>query len=792
MKLSKTALRILTNQYSAVLMACLMGMLVSAQAGATVTITNPNTGAEGEQVQVTMASDGSSVAAESEIYTAGEVDAAISDNNTVLLGNGGVSGSIANALGGSDSETLKATIEGIADTQADAAISDNNTVLLGNGGVSGSIANALGGSDSETLKATIEGIADTQITSALGTSGAITNAISSATEDFVTETDLATALDDKQAKLDAGTEDISVNDITASGDITANGDISAEGAIAGDSLDVAKGIKAGTDDAFQVSESGAITKVASITSQGDITANGDISAEGAITGDSLDVAKGIKAGTDDAFQVSEDGAISGASLKLGTSDPVVTAIDDGTVGLTSSTANDETLATTATVFTAVSDVETKLGAGASGYDIDAKSLKVQGNDVLTEADIAANFHFDPESEDDLIDQLADYVYSDGAKLATIGQTVNLVGTTFTDQLGYEIAAGHAGLVDSLDALSEDSADKTMVGAINTNTAGLENLAAQVGVTYTASTGEVSQPEYSSNNVVEDGYTLVAAVSGIDEKIGAIPATTITNNISSSDTISKNLTDLDAAIGSNATLVAGDNVVDTTTNVSSAVKQLDDAIGNRIVEDGNYIQKSETNSVNANISALDSAIGAQIAEDGHNIKKSEEHTVNQNISALDSAIGKRTKLGSANAAVNAGTNTSVAAGLKAAGDSIGSMDFVNTRYITSATNLTSANRMLDSNLNRVEGRVDNLDRKVDKMDDRMNSGFASLAAMSGLQPNARAFNDTQISIGTGTYRGEVGYALGAFHYFNDNVMMNVGASYAGNNSATFKGGVTFGW
>ena len=107
--------------------------------------------------------------------------------------------------------------------------------------------------------------------------------------------------------------------------------------------------------------------------------------------------------------------------------------------------------------------------------------------------------------------------------------------------------------------------------------------------------------------------------------------------------------------------------------------------------------------------------------------------------------------------------------------------------------------LDSNLARVESRVDKLDGQVadlysrtNKMHHEMKSGFASLAALSGLVPDARSAGDTQLSLGTGYYRGTTGFAFGAFHHVSDNVLLNAGAAYAGNGSATFKGGVTFGF
>lgn len=124
--------------------------------------------------------------------------------------------------------------------------------------------------------------------------------------------------------------------------------------------------------------------------------------------------------------------------------------------------------------------------------------------------------------------------------------------------------------------------------------------------------------------------------------------------------------------------------------------------------------------------------------------------------------------------------------------IGNRSYTSINYIDSGSDLASAVSALDSNLGRVEGKLDALTNRTNKMHKEMKSGFASLAALSALVPNARVAGDTQISVGAGHYRGETGFALGAFHHVNDSVLLNAGAAYGGNGSATFKGGITFGW
>ena len=70
-------------------------------------------------------------------------------------------------------------------------------------------------------------------------------------------------------------------------------------------------------------------------------------------------------------------------------------------------------------------------------------------------------------------------------------------------------------------------------------------------------------------------------------------------------------------------------------------------------------------------------------------------------------------------------------------------------------------------------------------------MAAMSAMSALVPYARDCGDTQISVGTGAYQDRMGIAFGAFHYFNDHVLVNAGASYGGSRQWAIRAGITFG-
>ena len=113
-----------------------------------------------------------------------------------------------------------------------------------------------------------------------------------------------------------------------------------------------------------------------------------------------------------------------------------------------------------------------------------------------------------------------------------------------------------------------------------------------------------------------------------------------------------------------------------------------------------------------------------------------------------------------------------------------MAFDNTAYLVGQTDLSGAVRALDGNLHRVENEMQTIKREA-------HSGLAAVTAMSALVPNARDCGDTQISVGTGSYQDKFGIAAGAFHYVNDHVLLNAGASYGGHEQWAFRAGITFG-
>ncbi len=173
----------------------------------------------------------------------------------------------------------------------------------------------------------------------------------------------------------------------------------------------------------------------------------------------------------------------------------------------------------------------------------------------------------------------------------------------------------------------------------------------------------------------------------------------------------------------------------------------------------------------------------------------ENTVAKAISDLDGAIGNRQDLGSANAAVNAGTATSVAEGLKAAGNAIGDVDFSGTKYALNATDVSTAIRQLDASMAETqahnEARFNAIDRRISNLRDEMREGLAATAALAGLVPLDNSYR-SQLSMALGGYENKQAVALGGFHYLKDNIILNAGISYGGSHSTAYKVGVTFGF
>ena len=326
-------------------------------------------------------------------------------------------------------------------------------------------------------------------------------------------------------------------------------------------------------------------------------------------------------------------------------------------------------------------------------------------------------------------------------------------------------------------------------------------------------------------------------------------TTTAFQTAAGNSVNANLTALDATIGADMTVTGGSRTTTTfQTKTSNTVNQnlsaLDAAIGADMTAIGTgrtttAFQTAAGNSVNANLSALDATIGADVTTiaattvktaAGQNNGVVATNTINQNLSALNAAVGDIATLsagtGATGNAITKGTGTAATTVVQALNNIDATMGNIHGLYDGSTVNSSTIASTVNGHSNLAVGTtvedhlvsVDNaigdrsqfgqshymqaldsvsnalmdIDHNLYRVEKEMRGGFASMAAMSALVPNARAAGDTQISVGVGAYRDHQGMALGAFHYFNDNILANFGASYGGDKSTMFRAGVTFGW
>lgn len=253
---------------------------------------------------------------------------------------------------------------------------------------------------------------------------------------------------------------------------------------------------------------------------------------------------------------------------------------------------------------------------------------------------------------------------------------------------------------------------------------------------------------TSDNFTNGGDLTVSSISdalqGIDKTLGKIHGLVDSSgNVQSTNVSSTTGTGSNLARGTTVEdhLVSLDNAIGdrTSMNTTMAVDYTDAGIANKDLS-------TALSQVASNIGAATTTTFNGVAADA---------TVNANIDAINTALG----------------------------DVAGTM--ATTHYASGATNLSDAVKSIDEKLYSMDNDVKSLKKDFQ-------SGMAEMAALSALVPNARATGDTQISFGTGAYEGHTAAALGGFHWINDNVMLNIGASWGNSSKAAYRAGITYSW
>ncbi len=124
-------------------------------------------------------------------------------------------------------------------------------------------------------------------------------------------------------------------------------------------------------------------------------------------------------------------------------------------------------------------------------------------------------------------------------------------------------------------------------------------------------------------------------------------------------------------------------------------------------------------------------------------------------------------------------------------------YKDTNFIKDSENMVDADKKLDQavsdNRDAIINNANNissLDRRVSDLDSRVNKVGALAVAMAGLHPlGYDPTAPTEFSAAVGNYKGETALAIGVFHHPNEDVLLSVGASIAGDETAV-NAGATF--
>lgn len=98
--------------------------------------------------------------------------------------------------------------------------------------------------------------------------------------------------------------------------------------------------------------------------------------------------------------------------------------------------------------------------------------------------------------------------------------------------------------------------------------------------------------------------------------------------------------------------------------------------------------------------------------------------------------------------------------------------------------------INNQVNNIQNQVDRNTQSINKLQNRMESGFATVTALTGLHPNPRSKEKLEISTSMGVYRDNVAGAIGIFYHPNDRVQLSIGAAYGGHESWAGNVGITF--
>ena len=324
-------------------------------------------------------------------------------------------------------------------------------------------------------------------------------------------------------------------------------------------------------------------------------------------------------------------------------------------------------------------------------------------------------------------------------------------------------------------------------SVNKNTAAIDVLNDDVNTE-----GSVKHTVY--NNAENGKYTGYQVNNGSEDRtIGEVLADTnrqVDTNTANIETNKQNIAENKAAIG----------ILNEDVNTEGSVKHTVFNEAQNGMYEGQTLNGSDATTLGG---ALSDTIGQVNTLNGDvNMAGSVQHTVYNN---AENAVYSGTQV--------TGTSTRATATLGSALSATTEQVNINTDRIAKNTASIETNRQnIASNLARIEtnsqsisdlrsdfnaqnvrneARFSKVEKKIEEVSDEMNKGLASTAALTSLVPLSSRHR-TQLSLGMGGYRDKQAIAAGGYHYVAGNVLLNAGVAWGGDNSVSYKAGVTYGF
>ncbi len=276
---------------------------------------------------------------------------------------------------------------------------------------------------------------------------------------------------------------------------------------------------------------------------------------------------------------------------------------------------------------------------------------------------------------------------------------------------------------------------------------------------------------SNTSAIATNTSAIATLNGGADTEGSV-AYAVAQEASARDTAIATATTMGATDGKNYT--AGSSVIAAIESIDTNMGKIHGLIGS----DGSFNGTATSTNIDGTTYKGNLAVGTTV----------EDHLV-----ALDNTIGIMSNLTTTEKTTVVGAINEVDAKIGTTADGT---------YVAAANTVGQNLNALDSALGDVRSdmastqaannaRFAQIDRRIDKLEDKMEKGLAANNALAGLVPLDHT-HKTQLSAALGGYGSNQALAVGAFHYINDSTLLNAGVGYGGNSSMSYKVGVTFGF